>query len=142
MPLAVDAQFTILMTSMCTFSDSIADYYKDAGTQRVWMVPTAVGWSLDSVDPSDMSDPFDRIGPNGLYTAEYDGTGSDEVRGIMGSHIQIGYMGMMERSFRERHKTPTRAMLHVAGRRMAHGDTVDGVHKAGVENYVTDLFNA
>lgn len=138
----VDAQFSSLMTDMTTFSDKIADYIKSDGTQRLWMIPTASGWTFNPTQIAGMATPFDRSGPNATYAAEYTGSGDDEIRVIMGTHVEIHYMGMMERAFRERHRTVVRAQYLLGGRRLAHGDASYGVHKASVQGYVQELFTA
>lgn len=144
MPLSVDAQFTSLMDDMADFSDKIQNYIRDASVQRLWMVPEGKDtmWEFDPTDPTDMYDPFDRDAIRTDYSNEYSGSGTNEIRAVMGTNVEIGYMAMMERAFRERHKLCPRALLHVAGRRLAHSHTSDGVHKAAVEGYVSDLFNA
>jgi hypothetical protein len=147
MPLSVDAQFTQLMDDMADFSDKIQKYLRGTSVQRLWMIPTGYsgGWSFDPTDIVNMGDPFERAQasqPNDLYADEYNNTGSGEIRAVMGTNVEIGYMGAMERAFRERHRTPTRAAMLLAGRRMGHADTTNGVHKAGVEGFVQELFNA
>jgi hypothetical protein len=143
----VDAQFSSLMDDMTDFSTKISDYLiSDGSTQREWMIPDAAGggWTFDPTDIPNIGDPFDRSGPNATYAAEYSGSGSpdNEIRTVMGTHVEINYMGMMERAFRERHRTVVRAQYLLAGRRKAHGDTSYGVHKASVQGYVTELFTA
>ena len=144
MPLAVDAQFTVLMDDMSDFSNKIQDYIKDGSTQREWMIPSGKDpmWVFQPHNVPELGDPFDRTDVGAEYADEYSGTGTNEIRAVMGTHIQLGYMGMMERAFRERHRICTRALLLVAGRRLAHADTTYGIHKVGVEGYVSELFNA
>jgi len=142
----VDSQFTSLMDDMADFSEKISDYLiSDGSTQRLWMVPdAAVAWTFNPTEPDKMGEPFDRTDVNKVYSDEYSGAASadNEIRTVMGAHVEINYMGMMERAFRERHRTVVRAQYLLAGRRKAHSDTSDGVHKAGVEGYVTELFTA
>jgi hypothetical protein len=143
---SVDAQFTSLMDDMQGFCDASEDYLRGVGTQREWMIPAGYtgGWEFQPHDIPNVGDPFTRDQanqPNDLYKKEYQGLGDQEVRTIMGTHVEIHYMAMMERAFRERHRLPTRAMIHLGARHKAHADA-NGVHKYGVEGYVQELFVA
>lgn len=152
----VDARFENLMTDMENFCQKEADYYSGTSSTegKPWMVPESdtdsklTGWIFSPFNIEGMKTPFDRTDVNQLYQDEYDpskadsGSADNEIRVAMGANLQIAYMGMMERSFRERHKTPCRALLHATGRKKAHGDASTGVHKQYVQNYITQVFDA
>ncbi len=138
---SVDAQFTSLMDDMASFSDKIGKYLRSDTTQRLWMIPAGYsgGWTFDPVDIPNIGDPFDRTDVNLAYVGEYTGGGEDKIKVAMGLNVEVGYMCMMERAFRERHRTCTRALMLLAGRCKAHGDATNGVHKASVEGFVQEL---
>ena len=140
---SVDAQFTQLMDDMALFSSTLSQYLESDAMQRLWMIPTgaAGGWSFNPTDIPGIGDPFDRSDVNSDYADEYSGAGEDKIKVAMGLNVEIGYMCMMERAFRERHRTPTRALMLLAGRRAAHGDVVNGVHKSSVEGFVQELLD-
>lgn len=144
MPLSVDTQFSSLMDDMASFSDTIDKYLRGTDVQREWMIPSAAGFTFNPTDIANLGTPFDRSSINTEYSNEYTGSGgsTDEIRAVMGTHVEISYMCMMERAFRARHRLCARSLMHVAGRRKAHGDAVNGVHKAAVQGYVQELFNS
>lgn len=146
MPLSVDTQFSVLMDHVTEYSGYISEYARGINTQRQWMIPDGFspGWTFDPTDIAQLGDPFDRTAPNSAYSDEYTGSGSstNEVRSVMGKHLEINYMGMMERAFRERHRTVTRACQMVACRRNAHSDSAYGIHKRGIQGYIQTLLNA
>jgi len=141
MTLAVDAQFTSLMDDVSADSLSIGSYLEGNAVQRPWMIPSGKtpGWTFDPTDIPDMGDPFDRTDVNQDYIDEFTGAGENKSRIAAGTSIEIGYMAMMERSFRERHRTPTRACMLLSGRRKAHGDAANGVHKGSVEAFIQEM---
>lgn len=140
---SVDAQFTQLMDDMASFSGTLSQYLESDTTQRVWMIPTGYsgGWTFNPTDIPNIGDPFDRTDVNSDYVDEYAGSGEDKIKVAMGLNVEIGYMCMMERAFRERHRTCTRALMLLSGRRKAHSDTTAGVHKAAVEGFVQELLD-
>jgi len=142
---SVNPQFSSLMDDMATFGQAISGYLQQspAGTQRFWMIPAGYtgGWTFNPVDIPNMGDPFNRTTSNSGYSAEYAGTGENKSKVAMGRNLEICYMGMMERAFRDRHRTPTRALMLLAARRGAHGNVTYGVHKASVEGYVQELLD-
>jgi len=135
-----DTNFTQLMDDMQSFADKTHKYLTQDGTQRLWMIPTNAS-SHDPTDIQSLEDGFDRSTLNANYAAEYNGSGEDHVRVVMGTNMQICYMGMMERAFRERHRTACRPFSHLAGRKKAHG-IADGVHKGSVWKHVDDTFKS
>lgn len=133
-----DATFSARIGNMQTFCGKIADYKMGDGTQRVWMT---FGTTFQPYDIPNLGDQLDRTSINQAYADEYSGSGDDEVRVTMGSHMQISYMAMMERAYRQRHRTPTRAHMLHAGRMLAHEDA-NGIHAAAVLGYITQVLVA
>jgi len=146
MPLSVDTQFSSLMDDAVALSGYISEYLRGINTQLQWMIPTGItpAWVFEPTTIADLGDPFDRTAPNSAYSDEYTGSGSstNEVRAVMGKHMEINYMGMMERAFRERHRTSVRAGQLAAGRRNAHADSSYGIHKRGIQGYIQTLLNS
>jgi hypothetical protein len=136
------AQFTSLMDDMQGFSLRTYAYLFGSGYQRYWMIPTGYsgGWVFNPTNIAGLHDPFTRGEANTALSNEYSGSGDNQVNLTMGYGLQIGYMGMMERAFRDRHRTVTRAQMLVSGRKAAHGDA-SGVHKGAVEGHITELLN-
>jgi hypothetical protein len=132
--------FQDLLKRMQENSDRIARYLRNGGESRPWMCPPEREWDGNPLNIDSLKKPFDRPKPNeDLQTAL-----SQEDKPLadaMGAELQISYMGMMERAFRHRHMTPTRAAMHAAGRRTGHGDPA-GVHVGGVQQYVQDMISA
>lgn len=140
---SVDSNLDQLLTDLQQQSDTNADYLTGGGQQRVWMIPTNLP-AFDPFDVAGMGAAFDRTGVNAGYAAEYSGapSGTNTVNTVMGMNMQIAYMAMMERAFRERHKTPSRAWCHLAARKRAHGDAANSVHIAAVKTHIEDVLNA
>lgn len=140
MSVSVDTQFSQLMTDMVSLSAAIATYIQSTGAQRLWMIPTKVGggWTFDPTDIPNLGSPFLRDNVNTQYANEFSGAGENKIKVAMGTGVEIGYMGMMERAFRERHRTPTRALQLLGARRAAHGGA-GNVHKSSVEAWVQEL---
>jgi len=141
MAATVDALLQALLVKIRVHCDDIAQYELGGGYGRPWMIPPQNGWSGDPTEIEDLKEPFDRTDSNTEAVDVY-----TENRGIgeaAGREAEIGYMGMMERSFRDRHKTAVRAHLHAAGRRKAHG-LVDGIHTGtmGVLSYIQGLLDS
>ena len=137
-----DPIFSARLEDVRSQCEDIANYLLGdvAKTQRPWMVPTNVaGWTFDPVDPTTMNEPFDREDVNQTYKDVLDT--KDKGSAAMAAHVQIGYLGMMERAFRQRHRTVTRAYGLTQGRKLGHGDEDHSVHTASVEQYVVDLEN-
>ena len=108
--------------------------------QRKWMMPAAIGnWKGNPLDIASIADAFDRSEANEQYQDAIFKNGTSGT--AMGQKVQIDYLGMMERAFRSRHKTPCRAAMHAAGRRKGHGQP-EGVHSGAVLLYVQDLLRS
>lgn len=139
----IDGRFYTILVDVTYACQYIGEYLTGVGTQRRWMIPSAdlVGWQFDPTDVPTVGTPFDRANVNYGYGLQYSGGAGFKVNDIMGYSVEINYMGMMERAFRERHKLVTRATLHAAGRKKAHGDASYGVHIGAVAQYVTNLFS-
>jgi len=138
----LNSGFTTILTDLTTQSKLISDSIRGttAGSdyvERHWMVPSTSG-TFNPTDIPNLSTPFNRTALNTEYSQQL--SGSSSSGGMMGNIIvdglQIAYMSMWERSFRERHKTDVRMQMHLAGRRRTHGDPTDGVHKGCVQKYV------
>jgi len=122
---------------------TIADYLSGDGTQRLWMIPKNVAgpWVFEPDEVEELKEPFDRSQVNTDYEDVLKlvaGT-DNEVKATMAAHIQLGYLACMERAFRERHRLLPRAYGMVQGRKMAHGDAVNGVHIGSVLQHVLDI---
>jgi len=140
MAVAVDAQFASLMNDMVAFSDLISTYLESDGSQRLWMIPAGSAGNFNPTAIAALGEPFDRAAINADLVAEYSGVGEDKVKVAMGLNVELGYMCMMERAFRERHRTVPRALALLAGRRKAHSDTTN-VHEDSVEAFVQELLD-
>lgn len=140
---AIDTNFSALMESVRAKSELLYQYLMVVGgssIQRLWMVPTAAGWTFDPLDIPNMGIPFSRVAVNSQYAQEYAGGGYNKIHVVMALSIQLNYSAMMERAFRDRHKTVVRATAHLGGRKAAHGSS-SGVHIASVKAHVQDLLN-
>lgn len=138
----VDAGFATLMRDMESLADNNCKYLKGEAYQRKWMLPTATPANWDPTDITDHGDIFDRQAVNDSYESMHDGTLSTAtVADTMGCCMQIGYMAMMERAFRDRHKTVVRSTAHDCGRKRGHGSTLS-VHTGSVLEVVTNMFTA
>jgi len=136
-----DTFFQLAMNDMKDINENNRKYLEADGTQRQWMIPTAFAASFEPLDVSALGDAFDRQQLNADYQAEYDGTGEDEVRVVMGLSTQLGYLAIMERAYRERYKTMPRVAAHTTGRTKAHGDA-NGIHTGSILPYIQELFTA
>lgn len=132
----IASEFSGLMTDFTNYSDRLYQYLYGNQVQRYWMVPTITG-ILNPTDIAALGNGFDRSQLHADYSAEHADNGQRNK--AMGYSIQINYLGMMERAFRERHRTPTRALMLLAGRKRAHSDPA-GVPQGSVLAYVNDLF--
>ena len=114
------------------------------------MIPSKAG-SFKPTDIKNLGKAFDRTAVNQEYPDMLN-NGASETDGMMGNIIvdglQINYMAMWERSFRERHKTDVRLQMHVAGRRTAHGlnkssgsDPIKGVHTGAIQPFVQNYID-
>jgi len=137
--MAVDANFTALCTDMQELAYTNDNYLRGL-SQRVWMIPTAAA-PFDPLSVPDLGAAFDRTGVNSAYSAEYSGAGENHIKAAMAANVQIGYMAMMERAFRNRHMTVTRASSHNNARKHAHGDVSNSVHLVAVRGYMEALAN-
>jgi len=137
---SVDAQFARLMDDMVTFSGLISTYLESTGAQRLWMIPAGFVGNFNPTSIANLGEPFDRDDVNSALVAEYSGSGESKVKVAMGLSVEIAYMCMMERAFRERHRTPTRGLTLLAGRRKAHSDATN-VHKDAVEAFAQELLD-
>ena len=97
------------------------------------MIPAKAAQNFVPTAINTLGQAFSRSNLNQQYTAQLSNNGM--VGNTLGVGIQLNYMAMLERSFRERHKTDVRCQMHLSGRRLAHGDT-SGVHTGGVQPYV------
>ena len=137
-----DADFAALMEDMRAYAAREAAYWESDGTQKYWEIPTKATWTFNPQNIEAMKVPFNRSALNTQLSAEYDGTGDNEVRVLMGTELQINYMAMMERAFRERHKLALRSFAHRTARANAHADNSYGVHTHTVLGLVQDLLSA
>ena len=142
----LDSHFTQLMTDMQTKSLQIGQYLRgqqsgSAYIQRCWMIPT-YSPSFSPTNVPNLGTAFSRTALNTDYANQLSGGGT--ATGYIGHQmvdgIQINYLAMMERAFRERHKTDVRCQLHLCGRRIGHGQT-NGVHTGSVQPYVQSLID-
>lgn len=130
-----------------TFRDRIADLQQLAqtqadarlgDTQSRWMTPT--GWQGDPLAVPKLHTPaFDRSGINSTYldvSRSADGSVGDA--GAM--KLQLDYLSVMERSFRSRHATPVRCLMHASARHAGHAHTQGAF--ATVLNTAQDLIQA
>ena len=132
--------FQKLLEQIQEQSSDIDQYLAGALVQRPWMLPPANGeWEGNPLDIAAIAAAFDRNEANEQYQ---DAVFQDGTSGTaMGQKVQIDYLGMMERAFRARHKTPCRAAMHAAGRRRGHGQP-EGVHIGAVLLYVQELLRS
>ena len=132
--------FQDLLKRMQERSKTVAEYLRNGQSPRLWMCPPEREWDGDPLKIDDLEKPFARPKPN--EDAQTALSQPDKpMADAMGAESQISYMAMMERAFRHRHMTPTRAAMHAAGRRLGHGDAA-GVHVGGVQQYVQDLISS
>ena len=145
----LDPGFTTGLTDMTTQSKRIADELRgntDSGgyIARHWMIPSRSG-TFNPTDIFNLSTAFKRTDLNKEYESQLTSKRSSTTEGMMGNIIvdglQIAYMSMWERSFRERHKTDVRMQMHLAGRRTTHGDPTAGVHNGCVKKYVQSFLD-
>jgi hypothetical protein len=139
----VDADFQAMMEAVRCCSDRIAEYLKGHPTHpRIWCMPPlgSGGWDGDPLDISGIKDAFDRDQINTDAENDYNDTAKGKAGITAGYVLQIVYIGMMERAYRSRHSTVTRALLHTAGRRKGHGDQ-DGIHTGDIINYIQDILD-
>lgn len=138
----LDVGFTAALDDAKTQSQLIGDYIRGKSAssyyyQRHWMIPSRAG-SFSPTSIADQGSAFSRFMLNKEYSDNLN-NGVTDTTGMMGNiivdGIQINYMAMLERSFRERHKTDVRLQMHVSGRRIAHG-LENGVHTGGVKAFV------
>ena len=152
----LDSNFTQMLTDAQTQSQNIGNYLR-GGTasgsgsyvQRHWMIPSRAS-SFNPTNISQLGYPVLRSSLNQEYsqqltTATSNSPGNQGATGgmvgnIIVSGLQINYMAMWERSFRERHKTDVRCQMHLCGRRLAHGDQ-QGVHVGLVQPFVQQFIN-
>jgi len=113
-----------------------------AGTTqpRRWMIPPLRGWDGNPFNISDMQLPFDRTNINVEADNNLNAlTGTVGIGG--GKSLQINCLGMLERSFRQRHQSNVRALAHVAGRRKAHGEQ-NGIHTGDILSYLQNILDS
>ena len=141
---SVDPKFSTLMGDMQLLADNNAKYLMATGNyQRKWMVPSDAPATWDPLDDiTDHGTLFDRATVNQQYADTHNGTDSSAVvADTMGYSIQLNYMAMMERAFRDRHKSVVRSTAHDCGRKRAHGEQL-GIHKGSVLEAVSNMFTA
>lgn len=142
MPLVqVDTLFQehmLALASMCRAAYAGSTF---AG-QRVWMLPALNGWTGNPLDIVSINDAFDREELNALYgIAIGDPAQGGTVADCAAAKLQIDYTAVMERAFRTRHMTYSRAVAHASGRRRAQGaDT--GIFTGSVLPYVQGIIEA
>lgn len=98
--------------------------------------PDKGSWNGDLFDIEGMAEAFkrDEIHDDFRKAINDDGVTTDlEVCLLQGD-----FVAMLERAYRERHKTPVRAKLHAAARRRGHGDE-DGLYTKGLLGYLEHL---
>lgn len=109
------------------------------GSQAVWMIPELNGWSGSVFDLQGMAMPFDRSQSNAWFTQATKTPGSPGTSGdLVITTTQIDYLAVMERSFRARYMTRTRAMCHAMGRKSGHGNA-RGPLMQSVMDYINGL---
>jgi hypothetical protein len=143
---SVDPNFSQLMTDMSNFAATNAKYAQSvSSTQKLWMIPTNAS-SNGTWDPvlgsaiQNLNAAFGRSALNSSYSNAHTSSGNT-VADVIGFHTQLAYMAVMERAFRERHKTVARATIHNGARKIAHGSGV-GVHLGSVLQYMTNMFSS
>lgn len=130
-----------------TFRDRISDLREQSqvlaqarlgDVQSRWMTPA--NWQGDPLDVPQLHLPgFDRSGVNSAYLDVHrDSGGSVGDAGAM--KLQLDYLSIMERSFRSRHATSIRCLMHAGARHAGHAHS-QGVF-ATVLNTVQDLIQA
>ena len=147
----LDPFFTQLLQDVQTQSQLIADYIRgkvssttSTYTQRNWMIPSKANASFTPTDIPNLGQAFSRQALNQDYSQQLI-NGASASGGMVGNvlvdGLQINYLAMMERAFRERHKTDVRCQMHLCGRRLAHGDP-NGVHTGAVKAHVQSFINS
>jgi len=137
-----DSLFQQLLERMRYRSDRIARYVSgDTTHPRRWMIPPLNGWDGNPFEIKDMEKPFDRKELNETAQADFEDDEKGTTGLISGYLLQICYLAMMERSFRTRHMSPVRAMMHCAGRRKGHGHE-EGIHTGDILNYIQDVLGS
>ena len=109
----------------------------DPDSKRGWMLPP--DWDGDPTDLESLGDAFSRDDANQAYAEalQNDGTMAD----AMASQTAAAYLGMMERAFRMRHLSQSRALAHATAVRKAHGMD-EGVHVGVTLQHIQNMTSA
>jgi hypothetical protein len=103
------------------------------------MIPSRAG-TFSPTSIASLGTAFNRQALNQDYAQQMSGSGKSTVGDTIRAGLQINYLAMLERAFRERHKTDVRCQMHVTGRRIAHG-LAGGVHTGSVQAHVQSFIN-
>jgi hypothetical protein len=142
MPSFIDPEFDDLLEQLRATSEAL-DLATSALQQRVWMFPPLNGWSGDPQDITGMNDAFDRTNLNLMYDSALHTTdGSGHTGDCAASKIMVDYIAVAERGFRTRWASRIRSMMHAAGRRMGHGDPINGLYAGSVRPYIQSIIDA
>jgi len=112
---------------------------RSQGGQVLWYRPGGE-FSSDVFDLSAMGEPFDRSQANQDYIAAVKDPDNPGVSGdLVAATTQIDYLAVLERAYRMRHtmRRP-RAVAHMLGRKLGHGNDLGPIVKCGLE-YVRGL---
>ena len=101
-------------------------------------------WDGDENDLESIRDAFDRTAAGQAYAKSLtDAAAVPEttMAACMARMTEMAYLGMLERSFRMRHLSPSRAAAHAQSTRKAHGHQA-GVHVGVVAKHIENLLQA
>ena len=100
-----------------------------------WYRPEMEGWDGSLFDIEGMKKPFIRK----EHEDDFDKVVNKNSPGVVGDYslvvLQGDFLAVVERSFRARHHTNIRQMMHAATRRMGHGHE-KGLFEVGVKGYL------
>jgi hypothetical protein len=127
----VDEKLQSLLEALQTACSTLGSQHAEAA----WMYPG--DWDGDLNDLEGIKDAFSHAQADARLRAALTEKGS-QVADCMGRTTELAYLGMMERAFRMRHLSPSRAMAQSTVISASHG-MHEGVHVGVVLQHVQNL---
>jgi hypothetical protein len=131
-------EISTLLQAIRAYCQQNSAYEAGGGSGRAWMLPPRNGWSGNPLEIGELHKPFNRTNLAIKHAAALQLNNMGHLGSIT---LQIGYIAMMERSFRARHMTSVRAAAHATGRKTAHAHPA-GIHTGGVLRYIENEYAA